>query len=245
MYSTSETGHAKNVATFRDLIAFCTGNPGYNPSATPLTIAALTTKLSDARTALSNVMAAQTAFNNAVNDRRLEFQNLKPLATRVVNTLNASGATPEAIKDAKTIIRKLRGKRAAADKPVEETPSITPPPGNTISVSQQSYDQKMQHFSKLIALLSTTATYNPNETDLTIASLQAKLAALQAADAAVISAYTNYSNSRIARNEELYNPATGLVAIAANVKNYVKAISGSASPYFEQISGLVFRAIKA
>ncbi len=243
MYSTSETGHAKNAAAFRDLIAFCTSNPGYNPSASALTIASLTAKLSDVRTALSNVMAAQTIFNNAVNNRKLEFQNLKPLATRIVNALNASGAPAEAVKDAKTIIRKLRGKRAAAEKPGEPAPGTTPP-GNSISVSQQSYDQKVQHFSKLIALLSTTATYNPNETELTITALQAKLTALQAAETAVIGAYTAYSNSRIARDEALYNPATGIVATAGNVKKYVKAISGSASPYFDQINGLPFRAIK-
>ncbi len=33
MASTTETGHAKNVATFEDLISFCTGYvAAYNPS---------------------------------------------------------------------------------------------------------------------------------------------------------------------------------------------------------------------
>jgi len=33
MASTSETGHAKNVANFEDLISFCTGyGTAYNPS---------------------------------------------------------------------------------------------------------------------------------------------------------------------------------------------------------------------
>lgn len=44
MPSTTETGHAKNVATFEDLITFCTGyGTPYNPSKAALKIAALIT----------------------------------------------------------------------------------------------------------------------------------------------------------------------------------------------------------
>jgi hypothetical protein len=40
-----ETGHAKNVATFEDLISFCTGyGATYNPSKAALKLPALTTQ---------------------------------------------------------------------------------------------------------------------------------------------------------------------------------------------------------
>ncbi len=44
MASTTETGHAKNVATFEDLISFCTGyGATHNPSKAALKRPALTT----------------------------------------------------------------------------------------------------------------------------------------------------------------------------------------------------------
>jgi hypothetical protein len=43
MPSTSETGHAKNVTHFEQLISFCTGYGGvYNPSKVTLTLPELT-----------------------------------------------------------------------------------------------------------------------------------------------------------------------------------------------------------
>ena len=47
MASTTETDHAKNVATFEGLISFCTGyGATYNPSKAALKLPALATQLS-------------------------------------------------------------------------------------------------------------------------------------------------------------------------------------------------------
>lgn len=49
MPSTSETGHAKNVANFQDLISFCTGyGATYNPSKAALSVANLQAQLTAA-----------------------------------------------------------------------------------------------------------------------------------------------------------------------------------------------------
>ena len=49
MASTSETGHAKNVANFQDLQSFCTGyGAAYNPTNPTISMAALTTKHTEA-----------------------------------------------------------------------------------------------------------------------------------------------------------------------------------------------------
>lgn len=76
MPTVNETGHAKNLANFQDLIAFCASYPTYNPSSAALTVAGLNTKYTDARTALNGVIAAQTTFNNAVNVRMAAFEGL-------------------------------------------------------------------------------------------------------------------------------------------------------------------------
>lgn len=82
-----------------------------------------------------------------------------------------------------------------------ETPADpnTPAP-NTISTSQQSYDQKMQHLAGIISVLQSEPSYTPNETDLKIVTLTAKQTDLTAKNSAVAIAYTNISNSRIARD---------------------------------------------
>ena len=176
MPSKSETGHAKNVANFEDLISFCKGYAAaYNPSKDALHIDNLVTQLTNAQTALQQVKTSQTAFNNATNSRMLTFKPLKPLSTKIINALDATDATAETVKDARTINRKIQGQRATA-KPVEKpvADGATPPADKTISTSQQSYDQQIEHFSKLIELLSADVNYKPNETDLTVSTNQAK-----------------------------------------------------------------------
>ena len=91
MASTTETGHAKNVATFEDLISFCTGyGATYNPSKVVLKLPALTTQLTGASAALQAVKVAKTAFDNATNAREIAFKPMKPLTTKVVNSLAAT-----------------------------------------------------------------------------------------------------------------------------------------------------------
>jgi len=246
MPSTSETGHAKNVANFEDLISFCNGYGGtYNPSKAALKIPALQTQLTNAQNAINAVKTTQTAFNNATNKRIDAFKPLKSLITKIINALDATDASAQTVKDAKTINRKIQGQRAS-------TPKTTPSPADgstssvdkTISTSQQSYDQLIEHLSKLIELLVADTNYTPNEADLTVAATQTKVAELKDANRAVVDSYTAWSNSRIERNNILYNALAGLVPTALDVKKYVKSIFGATSPQFKQVSGLEFKTRK-
>ena len=113
MASTSETGHAKNVANFEDLISFCTGYGGsYNPTKPAISIAALTTLRSNAEASLQGVTSSKNAFTVATNQRQTAFDPLRKLATRIVNAFDATEATDKLVKDAKTINNKIQGKRA-------------------------------------------------------------------------------------------------------------------------------------
>lgn len=70
MPSTSETGHAKNVANFETLISFCTGyGATYNPSRDALKVANLQTLLIAAKAAISDCKANETTFDNATDAR--------------------------------------------------------------------------------------------------------------------------------------------------------------------------------
>ena len=239
MKSHSEVGHAKNVANFADLIAYCTAyGTTYNPSKTALQLPSLNTLYTSAQTELTNVTTAKNTFDTVTGDRQLAFEPLKSLATKVFNYLSVTDATDQTIADAKTINNKLQGRRSGTVSETPPTEGGTAP--NTVSVSRQSYDMLTENFSELIDLISSVPSYTPNETELTTTSLTAYLRELQTANTNVINAEVAYSNARISRNSVLYSENTGLVDIAFDVKKYVKAVFGATSPQYKQISGIKF-----
>ena len=234
MRSTSETGHAKNVANFETEIAFCIGyGANYNPSNPDLEIPNLQAKWQTTKLNLKAVKETKEPFDAATGARQLIFKPLKPFTTRIINSLIAQKVPTTAIKDARTLIRKMTGKRAS------ETTSSTPEE-NKISVSQQSYDRLVDTFEQLIVLAKTQAVYNPNEADLKISSMETFHSKLNDANTNVKNAYIPYSNAMIARDQELYKSETGLVDIALEVKNYIKSVFGANSPQYRQISTLEF-----
>lgn len=252
MASTSETGHAKNVANFETLISSCTGyGTAYNPSKNNLKIPQLQTLLTNSKNALQSVKTNWTTFENARNAREtaLAPAPIKKFCTRIFNALEATDASKLTVDDAKTINRKIQGKRA--DK--KQTPPVTPPVGGTtptppeviqISVSQQSYDSLIDNFNKLIACLSAEPLYVPNETDLKVTALNTTLTNYKTLNTTVINASVPYKNAIIARNSVLYQDIAGLVDVALEVKKYVKSVFGATSPQYKQISKLEFKRIK-
>ena len=244
MSSTSETGHAKNVANFQDLISFCNGyGPSYNPNKASITLAALGTKQTDAITALAAVNTNIPASTNAINQREIVFNPLNKLITRVLNAVAASDVSKQVIDDVKTIARKLQGKRATPKIPtiIDDPTTAADESQKSISASQMSFDQRIQNMDKLIQLLTSLSGYKPNEPELSIAALTTLFNNMIAANTAAINAYTPLSNARIERNKILYNEITGLVTVAANVKTYIKSLFGATSPQYKQVSKLKFK----
>jgi hypothetical protein len=242
MASTSEVGHAKNVANFQDLIEFVIGyDTNYNPSKNSLKLAELNALKKEAEIKLAEVITKNTDYNGKVNERFLAFSNLRSLSTRLVNALQTTEATKQTIDDAKGFNRKIQGKKAS--KPEVSSDPNAPAP-KTISSSQQSFDQLIQHLSALKEVLKSEPSFTPNETDLQVTALEAKINDLTQKNTSVATAYTSVSNSRINRNKTLYTKENNLVETASEVKKYVKSVFGAKSPEFAQISGLNFKAQK-
>src|SRR6185369_3817583 len=100
---------------------------------------------------------------------------------------------------------------------------------NTVSASQQSYTQLVEHFDALLNLLSNDPLYAPAEADLKILALNTLAGNMKIANNAVIDAFTGISNKRGDRNVIMYKDETGLVALTLLVKKYVKAAFGTDS----------------
>lgn len=244
MASTSETGHIKNIAHLEDLIAYCQSyGADYNPSNPLLTVAQLQALYAAAQSAINDFKTQKTSFDTAINLRRDAFEDIQPLSTRIVNALIASGASKLTIDDAKGVNKKIQGirsKKLTTDTTANDDATMT----KTISTAQQSYDRLKDHLANMISILLQTSEYKPNENDLKIAQLQARLAALETSKTAWINAHTTYSNAIRDRNQLLYHPDTGITAVAQKVKVYVKSIYGSRSHQYKQVRMLVFKSQK-
>jgi len=239
----NETGHAKNVGHFEQLKAsVITFGAAYNPARPALKIAQLETLFTKANDALIDVMRKNTVFNNFTNDRADVFHAMEPLAVRVVNAIMLSDASAEKIKDAKGYLRKIHGKKAGSSKVLPVSPEAPAPV--SISSSQQSYDQQVQHFAALVDIAKSEPTYLVNESELKIAALDAKVLELKKCNTNVSNAHAVVSKARDERNKVLYAPATGLVNIAKLVKLYVKLAFKVDSAEYARIKGLEFRKVK-
>lgn len=239
MSSTSEVGHAMNVSNFNQLINFCQGfGNAYNPTKESIKLPQLLTLKTQAETSLSNIIPFNIAFNDATNTRIQHFSDLGKLATRVVNAIDSSDATSEKVADAKNFTMKIRGQRATST----SVTSATPPP-DTISTSQRSYTQLIQHFEGLIGVAQSEPSYNPNETVVSMTTLQDRLTNMKTSHNAIAAAHTSVTLARNERNTILYHPTDGLVERAADVKKYIKVLFGADSPEYKQINAIKFKKI--
>lgn len=240
MASKSESGYAKNVANFERMISFVKGyGPKYNPSQEIIKIPALEETHSAADKSLDKVHDAKQTATVPINERDEAFRPLKTLVTRIVNALDASGASDSIVKDAKTLARKIKGERAGEKKEEEQVGDE-----KNISASQMSYDNRLNNFKELVTLLSKELLYKPNERELSVTALKAYRSDLSKKNTTVVNATTPLSNARIARNKILYADKTGLVDRAREVKKYVKSVFNANSPEYKQISGLEFKKVE-
>ncbi len=248
MVSMSETGHSKNVANFDELISSVKGyGTAYNPTKASLMFPGLQNTSTFAKDAVAAVNAALPAYSNAVAAREVAFAPLNKLITRVINALIATDTSRQVDDSARTLVRKIQGRRASAKMTEEEKKNLAAEGKEVkeISSSQMSYDSRLDNFDKLIKLLSSVALYVPNEKELTVAALTTMYNDLQIKNSDVITANTPLKIARISRNEILYKENTGLVDVALDTKSYIKSLFGATSPLYKQVSKLEFRTIRA
>lgn len=236
----AETGHAKNVANFATMIAFCTGyGADYAPTNAMIELAALNTALTAAQASLDDVQVKIVPWKDKVADRENIFAGVRPRTTQLLAAFDACGAAENKVDNVKTYHRQVHGARAKALPPDDPSTPEDESKGN--SVSHQSYVQVAASFGQIVEILDGEALYNPNEAHLTVATNTALHTAMEDANKDVTTEAVPLSNSRISRNEILYTNADSLIERADLVKKYVKSVYGATSPQYAQVSGLEFK----
>ena len=236
MPSSSEVGHAKNVANLQKLTEQVNVYTLYNPPVDNLKIANLQTLYTDASTKLNEVEDKRYANKIAITVRQSAFENLKPTATKIINHLAILGLPQGTIDQAKSLNRLIQGGQKKETAPIVEGKE----PAKTVSTSRQSYTQQAENFGILLQLLGTISAYNPNEDDLKLANLNTYKESLMSATQSVDQTEAELNNKLIERDQILYADGTGLYTIAQNVKKYVKSIYGATSPEYTNVSGIEF-----
>lgn len=240
MASTSETGHAKNVANLQKLTEQVTVYSLYNPPVDNLKVANLQTLYTTASTKLNEVEDKRNANKNAITVRQSAFENLKSTATKIINHLEILGLPSGTIDQAKSLNRVIQGGQKKALTPPEEGKEEQ----KTVSTSRQSYTQMAENFGILLQLLGTIPTYNPNEDDLKLANLETYKNSLVDSTQSVDQTEAELNNKLIERDQLLYKDGTGLYSIAQNVKKYVKSLYGATSPEYTNVSSIEFTSRK-
>ena len=240
MSSTSEVGHAKNVANLQKLTEQIKVYTLYNPPVENIKIANLQTLYSDASSILNQVEDKRNANKNAITLRQTAFENLKPTATKIINHLGILGLSQGTIDQAKSLNRLIQGGQKKETTPPEEGKEKQ----KTVSTSRQSYTQMAENFGILLQLLGTIPTYNPNEDDLKLANLETYKNSLVDSTQSVDQTEAELNNKLIERDQLLYKDGTGLYSIAQNVKKYVKSLYGATSPEYTNVSSIEFTSRK-
>ncbi|WP_445747908.1 hypothetical protein [Polaribacter sp.] len=235
MASTSETGHAKNVANFSSAYQILQEmGTLYNPSNAKIQLATLDPIRASLQTTINELNTKKPIYKNAVTERENAMAPLSKLVTRVLNfskSLDISASDKENITNQ---AKKIRGDQKAK----KTNPETTEADG--ISTSQMSYDSRIANLDAFIKQLASYPAYAPNETALQIASLETLHTNLASLSATVNSAGNALITARINRNNVLYNNQNNVIQLMRDVKSYLKSLGDDAKPYYNAIVKLKF-----
>jgi len=257
MSSTQEGGHARNVAALQKLIQLYTQfGTSYSPTSSDITLTALNALYTNANGALTTLKDKYNDWKNATNAREIAFSPLRNLAGQLYHILESSGANKQTLEDFLFLVHKMRGERITkaeeskeaektiANPETETTIPVDPPVEVNVplikSSSQQSFDNMVEHFDKMIKLLASVPAYVPGENVFKVTTLTAQLASLRTANNNANDAYVKMVLARISRNKIFYGEATGVLDISRKSKSYIKAKFGTSSQEYKAACRIKF-----
>ena len=241
MASTSEKGHAKNVANANLLNTHIIElGAAYNPSNPKLLLANLQTIYTNSFSQQSTVNTLVAPYSVAVDNRETLFAPQSKKITKLRKVFKATeGVTPTQLEDFMTIARKLKGIRKINNAPTGDTNVEQ----SQHSTSQMSYDQRTNNMDLLISLLQNTPNYNPNEVEYQIATLQAEKAQMLQATQGVANTFVPLNNARSIRNNTMYLSTDNLVDTFNKAKDYLFTILDSNSVQYKAIGKIKFKKV--
>jgi len=217
--------------------------PVFNPSESRLSIQNQKQVKASGDAVLLGVAAAERACDSAIAARNVAFDALDPIVTRTINGLRISDVPAQTVYQGESLVREYRNIRATEIEPPVKTAegSDDEESAKINKIRNGSFNTKIENFRNIVLMLSILAAYKPNESDLTVESLQARLDDLKRVNSACIAADAAAEAARQQRDIVLYADKTGLVSIGKDSKLYVKSAYGANSTQYKSIRGITFR----
>lgn len=232
-----DTSIAKNISNGEQVVELLLSwGDEYDQSREELMPAALAAKNVLGNTFIDTVTENKQFKTDDINDRQDVYGPIEELARRARNEAIASGVSEKVIKDMSHFIDLLTGKRIIKRKANDTRKKI--------SAIHTTHSQKVQSFNGLIQVLKSEPLYNPIKDDIKITGLEETLANMKTSNKSAYASQASYSTSIKKRNMFFNEPITGYVATYQAVKNAAKAIFGSSSDQYKQISRFKFTRIK-
>jgi hypothetical protein len=235
MSSTSENTFGSKLRNGQDLSNYILGFTAYTPPRTQESAAAMATLLTSIVTANNTAANNQQQYRTAVKARQTAYAGANGSIVKLLPNINGAveaqyGKTSVEAKSIAAQIKSMRAKKLVK-LPADPTKQAQE---KTISQSERSYGSMLQAFNNIVASLQQFTGYNPSNTNLRVAALQAtstQVTTLNNSVAQKIQALKTAKSSR----DNLY---LDLKDRAQRIKSYVKAQYGVTSNEYTLIKGL-------
>lgn len=247
----SDSGHVKNDAQFGEMVGYIDSlGSDYNPANQSIKLDTLITRKTEMTKSLDLIDECEAKYKEAIRVRQEDFNKLEDYTSKIIYALSSSDVEEKAVSDARSISKKILG----SSKPKKKE---DPPPENTVasengqitetenqqngrSTAQRSFDRRLGNFKKLVALVSNTTAYEPNETDLQITALSDFSVKVSENNTLAVKATNALSDARNARDVLFYNGINNSYQTVKKVKFYVKSRFNKDSIQAKNISKFVF-----
>jgi hypothetical protein len=239
MASTSEKGHAKNIANANLLNNYILElGTKYNPSNPQLLLKNLQNTYANSFMEQGNVSRLVAPYATAVTNREIIFKPLSKKITKLRKAYKATaGVTQPQLEDFMTVARRLKGIKKVNNVPTTDTNLEK----TQHSSSQMSYDQRTNNMDALLALLENTPNYSPNETEYQVATLQTQKDQMLEATQAVANTFIPLNTARSNRNNTMYLAQDNMVDTFNRAKDYLFTILDASSVQYKAISKIKFK----
>ena len=229
--STSEVGHAKNVANFTALIQLLGEmGPLYNPTNSEIQITSLETLETQLVASIQNLANQTPPFRIAVANRENAFKPLSKLSTRVKNSFGSLGLSKAEKDNVLGLVKKIRGDHA-----VGNAENLERAETDSISNAQLSYTSRATNLQSLVSLLLAYPAYTPNEPELTTASLSNLYVQLKDFNNEAANKSFTLITARKQRNDLLYFNPINLLDLVNPIKEYLKSVEGARVYYLAAV----------
>lgn len=248
----TDSGHVKNDAQFGEMIGYIdTLGSDYNPANLSIKLDTLTTRKTEMTKSLDLIDECEAKYKEAIRVRQDDFVKLEDYTSKIIYALSSSDVDVKTVSDAKSISKKILGSskpKKKEDPPPENTEEIENetnaeddiPQNKGRSTAQRSFDRRLGNFKKLIALVSNTTAYEPNESDLQITSLSDFSVKVSENNTLAVKATNALSDARDARDVLFYTGSNNTNKTVNKVKFYVKSRFDKNSIQAKTITKFVF-----